>query len=424
MAFANIETKLYSQDETLFFIRIKGKNQFFEKIYGNSVMKNLFGHIANPHTISEYRNADHHINLNRYDLSDLQSGDYDIYYNCIHKDLSSIIARCRGLRELPFNEAKKLVLLACKYFSDFFQSHQYRLLVIHTIDSYVIDVMHRVARKCSIEVICPTEWFIQGYYRQTFYGEAMMFREPTDDEINTVEQHFVQRRKAFWLNGMGRLNRLRYAMYLLVRYMVLYVIRYLICYRLLGNLSYEYRFAYVWPMNFRNLFVGRYFDHLQEAQVSTNLEQSVVLPLHVYPESNVDYWLEDYRHADYYSGIFETLSFFRSKGITVYVKEHPGFLYQRNPIVYRQLKKFKNVRLIDPFSSSSPLLDKIPLVVVWLGTMGIEALMHGRKVVVFGSNYYSQGRLLNYRDFERARPLDDSGRRELIHSLLSGVELV
>ena len=424
MKFANIETKRYSQDETLFFIRIKGKKQFFEKIYGKSVMSRLFGHITSPHTISEYSNADHHINLNRYDFSDLQSDDYDVYYACIHKDLCSIIARCRGLRDLPFNEAKKLVLLACKYFSDFFQTHQYRLLVIHTIDNYVLDVMYRVACKCSIEVICPTEWFIKGYYRQTFYGEAIMHREPTDDEINSVEQHFVQRKKAFWLDGMGRLNRLHYAMYLLVRYRILYIIRYLIRYRLLGDLSYEYRFANVWPMKLRNFFVGRYFDHLHEPQVSANLAQSVVLPLHVYPESNVDYWLEDYRHADYYSGIFETLSFFRGKGITVYVKEHPGFLYQRDPSVYRQLKEFKNVRLIDPFSSSSPLLDKIPLVLVWLGTMGIEALMHGRKVVVFGSYYYSQGRLLNYRDFERAHPLDDAGRRELIHSLLSGVELV
>jgi len=424
MTFATIDTSAYSEAETLFFIRIKGKEHFFEKIYGRRAMAQLFGHIARPHTISEYRNADHHINLNQYRVSDLQRADYDVYYGCLHNDLPAIIARCRGLRDIPFEEAKTLVLFACKYFADFYHAHPYRLLVIHTIDNYVLDVMYRVARYKGLEVVCLTEWFIRDYRRQTFYGEGLQYRTPSDEEIAAVEQHFAQHKKAFWLDGIGRRNRLRYAVYLLVRYWILYVTRYLIRYRLLGDLGYEYRFAYLWRMRLRNFFVGRYFDPVTEAEVTASLSRSVVLPLHVYPESNVDYWLADYRHADYHASIYETLSFFRSKGVTVYVKEHPGFLYQREPEFYRRLKAFDNVRLVDPMSASAPLLDRVPLVVVWLGTMGIEALMHGRRVVVFDSNYYSDGRLLNYRDFERAEPLDSAGRRELIRFLLTGVEMV
>ena len=422
MKFANIDTEEFSENETLFFVRIKGKQHFFDRVYGPGVMKRMFGHIQRPHTISEYRNADHHIDLLRYELSDLTPADYDLYYSCIHENLDSILSRCRGLRDIPFDQAKKLVILSCKYFAAFFSTHDYKLLVIHTIDNYVLDVMYRVAIKMGLQVIVPTEWFIRGWYRQTAYGEIIPYRSPNNEEVEIVEQHFNEKKAAFWLEGMGRLERARYSLHLLARFWVLYVVRFLLRYKLLGDLSYEYRFAYLWRVKLSYLFVGRLFDRVTEKEIQDRMDRSVVLPLHVYPESNVDYWLDDHRHADYYSGIHETLSFFRSKQMTVFVKEHPGFLYQRDPNFYKEIKRYDNVRLVDPMSSAAKLLNQVPLVVVWLGTMGIEALMDGRKVVVFGSNYYSTGLLRSYKDFEHAKPLTESEKRKLVRDLLAGVQ--
>jgi len=422
MKFANIETEAYSEKETLFFIRIKGRKHFFEKIYGKRVMERLFGHIKNHHTISEYPNAMHHIDLNRYTVNDLTPSDYDVYYACIHEELPSIIARCRGLRAIDLSEAKELVLLACKFLIEFLRVNDYRLVVIHIIDNYVLDVMNRVARHMGIKVLAVSEWLIEYYRRPTLYGEFVPFREPPEEEVLRIVEYFRNKNKCFWLRGINRQSLIRMALYLMVRYWLLYAGRYLIRYRLLGERSYECRFANVWYIGPEFLFVSKYFNKLSNEFLDLNKDRLIVVPLHTFPEANVDYWLPDFRHADYYASLYEAASFFRSKGYFLLIKEHPGFLYQRDPKVYQRLIQFENVRLINPTSEDAALLDRVQTVMVWQGSMGIEALMEGKKVICFDRNYYSHDFIPEYRDFEQAKPLTADQQHEFIRNLLRGVQ--
>lgn len=422
MYFGNTDTSAYTEEETLFFIRIKGKKHFFDMIYGKHVIDHLFGHIKEHHTISEYRNALHYIDLNKFNITDLTPTDYDVYYACIHEELPSIIVRCRGLREIKYSEAKELVLLTCKFFVDFFSTHHYRLFVIHIIDNYVLDVMCRVAHHMDIKVLCVSEWIVEFYRRHTLYGELIPFREPPEDEVLRIEAFFQNAEKCFWLRGVDRWNRVRYALYLMARSWVLYVNRYLIRYRLFGDRSYECRFANVWYKGPKYLFISQYFTKITEDFVDANIDRLIVVPLHYFPEANVDYWMTDYRHADYYTSLYEAVSFFRRREIIVLIKEHPFFLYQRDPDVYKNLLKYDNVRLIDPMSDSAALLDRVQTVMVWHGSMGIESLMVGKRVIAFDKNYYSQNFIPAYRNFEHARPLTETEQREFIRGLLRGVQ--
>jgi hypothetical protein len=418
-----IETTAFRKEEALFFIRIKGKKHFFERIYGQGAIERLFPGFNEFRTISEYPClADHFIDFDQRSLADLTTDHYTVYNRCVHPDLPAIMARCRGLRAIEFEEAKELVLLHVAFFVQFFRRHPYKLLVIHIIDNYVLDVMVRVGQLHGIQVLCLSEFFIQGYRRHTLYGEYERARDPSPGEITEAHRYFEQKQKSFWLTGLTPLKSAKYAAYVQAAYAARYVIRYLVGCKLRGIRSYEYRFGhFMGSCDLRDFFVKKYFDDVDPGWIERNRDELVYLPLHVFPEANVDYWMADYRHADYYTGLYEAISYFRDQGKTVVVKEHPGFLFLRDWRVYQMLKRFDNVRLIHPFSRAAAVLDRIKLIMIWMGSAGVEALMDGRCVVKFGANYYSEGFVPDYREYASAHPLDGEGRDRLLRHILAGV---
>jgi hypothetical protein len=423
MKIGNLETSSYRDGEVLFFVRIKGKDHFFEKIYGRNALAVLFPQLASFPAIAEYPGiAEHTIDFDRRTIADLTLEHYAVYNRAVHQDMPSIIARCRGLRAIPYEEAKELVLLHTAFFVDFFRAHPFRLFVFHVIDNYVLDVLVRVGRDTGVQALCLSEFFIQGYRRHTIYGEYQYAREPSADEIARAQLYFQRRQKSFWLTGVTPWKCLRLALYIQTAWLARYLIRYLVGYKLRGIRSYEYRFAHLFgSFAPRDFLVGRYFDDVEPSWIDANRDKLVYLPLHVFPEANVDYWMADFRHADYYAGLYEALSYFRSQGMTVIVKEHPGFLYLRDWRVYHTLKQFENVRLVHPFSPASATLDSIRLVMVWMGSAGVEALMDGRRVVKFLPNYYSDIFVPDYKSHAEAQPLSEDQKDELLRRILAGV---
>jgi hypothetical protein len=422
MKITNIETTDYNEKEILFFIRIKGKKHFFENVYTNIVIERLFGHVNFFHTISEYPNANHHIDISKIKIDELEYSDYSFFNENIKMDVSSIIFRCRGLREIPFAESKDLILRITKYWNDFFRNNQYKLVVIHIIDNYVLDIMCKVAKFYKINVVVLTDFFIKDYRRHTIYGELNFQKTPSLEEVNYIKNHLESKKKSFWLDGINIYKNLKFTLYLFLSYYARYVIRYLIGYKLCGNLSYEYRFANVLSkISIKNFFVNKYFSKIDENEIRNNFKTSVYIPLHVFPEANVDYWLINYLDSDYYTTIFEALSFFRDKNICVYVKEHPGFLFQRNLEFYKTVIKYSNVKLISPFDNNINLLDNIENVLVWHGSSGIEAVMNNKKVIVFDKNFYSSRFLVSMENFEKSKVLSDIEKSQFLNNILSGV---
>jgi hypothetical protein len=422
MRYADINTSDYRDGEVLFFIRIKGAEHFFNSVYGGANLAHFFGHLTRRPTLSEYKNASHVIDIGTIDASDLEPKDYSVYRAVVHDDLGSVIARCRGLREISYAEARNLVLRTSRWARLFFESHSYRLLVLHIIDNYVTDVIVRMARYFGIKVMVMSEWFIQPYRRHTLYGELCRTREPTDDEVDRAIEYFSKPTPAFWLVGITRAKCLTNFFYLWIRYKILFLYRYVWGFKVKKREAYEFRFAFVLPIRIRDLFIKKYFKEVSSSEIHKCPEKYVVIPLHTFPEANVDYWMTDWRDADYYCSLYEVISFFRAEGCTVLLKEHPGFLYQRHHEVYRTLSAFENVRLIDPFSPSAQLLNLVPLIVVWHGTMGIEGVMGGRRVVVYDKTYFNDGSLLSYKDYKIAEPISEVGRKRFLRRLLGGVE--
>ena len=72
----------------------------------------------------------------------------------------------------------------------------------------------------------------------------------------------------------------------------------------------------------------------------------------------------------------------------LYVKEHPADLGSRGRGFYEDLLKFPNVRFIEAFANSIDLIRRASVVCTITGTPGIEAIVLGKPVVVFGDCYY------------------------------------
>ena len=79
----------------------------------------------------------------------------------------------------------------------------------------------------------------------------------------------------------------------------------------------------------------------------------------------------------------------------IYYKEHPGQFIPggkgslaRNEHFYEKISMYKNVRMIPLESSTFDLIDSAQAVVTPSGTVGWEAVVRGRPVMIFGSAWY------------------------------------
>lgn len=68
-----------------------------------------------------------------------------------------------------------------------------------------------------------------------------------------------------------------------------------------------------------------------------------------------------------------------------YIKEHPAMLTLRDPKFYKELKKIPNVKLLDPGTSSIPIIKNSKLVTVITSTAGWEGAFFRKPVISFGN---------------------------------------
>ena len=75
-------------------------------------------------------------------------------------------------------------------------------------------------------------------------------------------------------------------------------------------------------------------------------------------------------------------------GMQVVVKEHPWSVGKRPLSYYRKLLRIPNVRLADPGLSSAPLIEHARLVATIAGSIGFEAAVRQKPVIIWGHTPY------------------------------------
>ncbi len=390
MFYKDLDLAALTDDEAIFFIRIRGKNSYFDAVYTRAFL-DLFSSVNEYRCISEYKkDADIHIDLNNIERDYLYAEDLQPFIESI--EILEVVSRCRALRHIPFVRAKKLIVRAYLFFERFYSSHPLlKLVVCGAIDNYVMDIMQRVGQRYNVCFLGVTDSFMSPTYKLiSLRGEANDFTRVDESEVSEV---FTTLKGRFVSPIIpSRTKALKSAMYDVGSYCYRYIVRYLVKHRLLGRLEYEYQFAPLLSRvnSLRDILGIRFLQKSLPMLCKENGTRYAYIPMHYYPEATTDYWIADLYHVDYYVSLYDTIRQLKSMGFEVVVKEHPAFYLARAPEIYRKILEFGSI-LISPFVATKDILNTVDLVVVWNGSTGIEALIEGVPIVKITNSYYGDG---------------------------------
>ena len=113
-------------------------------------------------------------------------------------------------------------------------------------------------------------------------------------------------------------------------------------------------------------------------------EKFVYFPLHYQPEASTIVCAQKYEKQLYF---IDSWAKSIPADTKLYVKEHYAVLGHRDLNFYKELKKYPNVVLIDPWESSRKLMEHAQAVTTLTGTAGWEAMLL-RKPVFIGGNIF------------------------------------
>lgn len=108
-------------------------------------------------------------------------------------------------------------------------------------------------------------------------------------------------------------------------------------------------------------------------------------PLHMQPEIATLMFGPFYDNQLY---VIESIARSLPVGYKVVVKEHPLMLGRRYRGYYKEISKFRNVQLVSPLISSHEVMEGSKGMITVAGTVGMEAILYGKPVVMLGSALY------------------------------------
>ncbi|WP_419777608.1 hypothetical protein [Malaciobacter marinus] len=370
--------------------------------------------VNNYFTVSDYKIGDYYIDLNKYDITDLSTNDWELIHNVI--DFNEVIFKDRLLRNINLFEAKKLILKVAKNSIELFSTKEFNYLVVHPVDNYVMDVFIRIAKFYACEVSGISAFFVEGYKRITVYGEHNSYRIVDNDEVQNLKQILTRKFKSYMVSS--KYNALYRSLLYYFKYKIKYLFFYLIKYKLLNNKEYDYASTpYSATVdNIYKLFPFKYFTNILEA---VN-KKSIYVPMHYHPEATIEYWSDNIENVDYITSLIEAVRYFSDNGWKVYLKEHPAMCFRQDINLYKKLKEIDKVFILDPFLETSNIINKFDNFLIWTGSTGIEALINNKTVYFASSNYYYDKKSNEKYEkvyFEKEKEKDEFLRRILSNTI-------
>jgi hypothetical protein len=152
-----------------------------------------------------------------------------------------------------------------------------------------------------------------------------------------------------------------------------------------GDITYEYNISNYKRNLLRFINIKLYkFLKIFEQKIPNDINY-FLFPLHFNPEIALDLW------GTYYQNQLDTIkNICKVLPINHYlvVKEHKSFYGFRSIRFYKQLKKNYNLILVDPFINIEYLIKNSKGVITITSTVGLEAALLKKPVIVLGKVYY------------------------------------
>ena len=314
-------------------------------------------------TISEYYNGDYRIDINssQWDYSaDVQS------FIDQHFKLSDIIFRDRVLRNTSFSECLILIRRATGSIKYLFEKNEFHRLISYPVDNYIMDIMVQIAGAFSVPCVGISSFFLKGYKRITIYGEHQKVRSPDLSEVTEV----IDLLESNFRSHMAPTKRtaLKRAVVRYIKYKPRYLLFYILGAKVLGRREYDL-LATPYNTTVRQLInfgITKYFKSMSKINFQLH---TVFIPLHYFPEATIEYWSGDSNLVEFEDMLHVKLDELSKKYEQIILKEHPATVYDNPPYFYKKLLKNPKVVFIDPFVSTSKIMDQVDVIGCWTGTV-------------------------------------------------------
>lgn len=273
---------------------------------------------------------------------------------------------------------------------ELFRENPIDYVIMPQIDRYLYDIIDRIARKHQTTVIGAESSIFSGYCRMSVRGEYKEVRGEVPEE--EVEERVQQLTRDDFLPDSETENIKREHFDIVWRFYRRKLTED-IYYPIMKVLSHD-----PWGHQFNRVIrkgkhlsdyycenLDDYFFRIKDIDV--NPKKTVYMPLHMTPEATMTYHCSNTKFCNYESCILSLIER-ADPSITFIVKEHPAMYGLRELSFYRQLKSYPNVILVHPKENSNLLLSKIDTVLTENGTVGVEALVRGKRVLVLDRNCY------------------------------------
>jgi len=310
-------------------------------------------------------------------------------------DELDIVARSVVLRKLPLDLARSLAgCMACTI-DEIVERVKPDVVLGMSLDTYVLDLFHRAA------VARDLPWFfmmasnINENTWASARGELLEFREPAEEEIDAalnrmLDKAYLPTYTSEWLRDFSSKGAVRLA----ARERIKKAIFPILARRERDPYGHNFLAHIHSPITIKGSAIdpGKAFDPDWERKLKAWKGPKIYVPFQAYPECSIDYFPELRELIDYPSLLREAVRVLDASGeFLILAKEHPGMLGLRMPGFVTSFQGFRNCVLVPPTVNSNHLLSESDAVVLWTGTVGIEAAIRGKPVITVGDPYYRAG---------------------------------
>jgi len=369
------------------------KNLLYSRYYNfnqlNTIGKYIFKN-NNFKNISDNKDCDETGLVDNF-YKNLENKKTNLKSNISNRKITEIIERDRMLRNINKSLSIKLINSMYLAIEKVLIQFKPKLIVSMAIDSYVLDLLFLICKKKKIKYIGLIASCINGYFRITAKGDLnknLKFKEINNSDIlkNFLKNNYTPSFNNFAVKSPLKGIFIRWIKNILR-------VPYFGIVRFVKNDKYNHHYFSSYLISKKHL---SFFPKLEIGDKNwrnsiQNNKPILFMPLQMYPECPIDYWVKEIKFTNYYKYLKIFIKKFQND-FQIIIKEHPSVYPLRPRDFYIDLKKNNKVKIVPTYTNSNQLVDYADCIFLWSGTIGLDASIRGKPVLCLTKTFYSKSR--------------------------------
>jgi len=301
--------------------------------------------------------------------------------------IDEIIRRDRLLRNINKDIALKMILNCYKQLNEIILKERPKYALVSSVDNYTTDLFIKVCEQHNVIILPFCGFFINGRFRFTSYGEPIY----VNDKNNSLDlyEYFKNKNKPIQNKIIKNIilgRRIKSFIYHKMYYFVSRYFENIEDYKNGNFFSLVHFYEYTATPKFfiKDLYIRNYFKpDIIDIKVTKPI---IYIALHYIPEATIDYWgnVDFIDHDDIILGIIRNYC----DDYQFIIKEHPVMFGKRDLNFYDQIKKTKDVILLNPYFDNYKIIKKSDVILTWAGSVGVESVYYDKKCINIIKPYY------------------------------------